>query len=229
VSPASNFSTGFATLPQDAQRIARIGLLGGTFDPVHFGHLLLAEQAYEHFGLDGVIFIPTGRPVRKLNATLSASEDRYKMLMLAIGDNLHFEVSRVELDRSGVTYTIDTVRAIRESMGEQAELFFISGADATYDLGTWKDANELAQLVTVLGSNRGGVDERTLLRTQQQLGFNVLDFRIPALDISAQDIRERIQTGRSVRYLLPEAVLAYIVEHRLYGAGGNTAVTDGGD
>ena len=219
----------FSALVQDSTRPLRLGLLGGTFDPVHLGHLLLAEQAYCQFDLDGVILIPTGQPVRKLYTVSSTAEDRYAMLMLAIGSNPHFDVSRLELDRPGVTYTIDTIRIIRDEFGDKAELFFIAGIDATYDLGTWKDAEELARQVTILSANRGGIDDKSLSNTHLEVDFRVLEFKIPDLEISSQQIREYLQSGRSVRYLVPDTVIDYIETGGLYQAGNELFEADGGD
>ncbi|NLG10626.1 MAG: nicotinate-nucleotide adenylyltransferase [Coriobacteriaceae bacterium] len=199
-----------------ADKPIRLGLLGGTFDPVHFGHLLLAEQAYQQFDLDAVLFVPTGQPVRKLETVLSSTGDRYEMLVIATSSNPHFFVSRIEMDRPGITYTIDTVRAMKAVWGDEVELFFITGIDATYDLGTWKEASSLASMVTVLSANRGGVDEENLVKTHVEVGFKVLTFTIPALEISSQHIRASLESGGSVRYLLPEAVLEYITNRGLY-------------
>jgi nicotinate-nucleotide adenylyltransferase len=196
----------------------RLGLLGGTFDPVHYGHLLLAEQAYEQFDLDGVLFIPTGQPVRKLGTGFSQAEDRYTLLLTATEDSTHFDVSRIEMDREGVSYSIDTVRAIKAVYGEQASLFFITGADATDDMATWKDAQELAGLVTVLGANRG--EASSALKPSP---FTVCHFHIPALAISSQDIRARLAGGGSARYLTPDAVLAYSQRQGLYRSRGGHA------
>lgn len=202
----------------EAGRPVRLGLLGGTFDPVHYGHLLLAEQAYYQFALDGVLFIPTGQPVRKMATLLSSAEDRYNMLSLALESNRHFFISRIELDRPGLTYTVDTVRVMKESWGDEVELYFITGIDATYDLGTWKDAESLATMITVLSANRGGVDEKSLRKTHIDSGFKVVPFTIPAMGISSHHIRASLASGSSIRYQLPDAVLDYITSNRLYAS-----------
>jgi nicotinate-nucleotide adenylyltransferase len=190
--------------------------LGGTFDPVHIGHLHIAECAREQFALEGVLFIPTGQPIRKLATGFSASEDRYAMLKAAIADNEHFDVSRVEIDRAGATYTIDTLRALRERYGERVELFFIVGSDAAADLNTWKDADEIATLVTILSAKRAIPQdaERSLLHNGNC--FDIRPIASCPLDISSQGLRERAERGDSIRYLVPDAVFAYIRERGLY-------------
>lgn len=216
MSPRPLIFAGEEQLFTNAVKPLRLGLLGGTFDPVHYGHLLLAEQAYQQFDLDAVLFIPTGLPARKLESVLSEPEDRYEMLELATRSNPHFYTSRIEMDRPGITYTIDTVREMKTAWGERAELFFITGIDATYDLGTWKEARSLATLITVLGANRGGIDDKTLVKTHENAGFKVIPFSIPALEISSNHIRTSLKSGCSVRYLLPDEVLDYIVSKGLY-------------
>jgi nicotinate-nucleotide adenylyltransferase len=194
----------------------RLGLFGGTFDPVHIGHLHVAECAREQFALDGVLFIPTGQPVRKLAAGFSASEDRYAMLRAAVAGNAHFDVSRIEIDRTGTTYTIDTLRTIHERYGDRAELFFIVGSDAAADIDTWKDAGEIATLATVLSAKRviSQDVEPTLLHNGNCFDIRPIASRL--LDISSQGLRERVGQGCSIRYLVPDATYAYIREQRLY-------------
>jgi nicotinate-nucleotide adenylyltransferase len=194
----------------------RLGLFGGTFDPVHVGHLHIAECAREQFALDGVLFIPTGQPVRKLAAGFSASEDRYVMLRAAVADNAYFDVSRIEIDRAGTTYTIDTLRVLHERYGDRAELFFIVGSDAAADIGTWKDAGEIATLVTVLSAKRVITQdaEPTLLHNGNCFDIRPIASRL--LDISSQGLRERVGQGCSIRYLVPETTYSYIREQGLY-------------
>jgi nicotinate-nucleotide adenylyltransferase len=194
----------------------RLGLFGGTFDPVHIGHLHIAECAREQFALDGVLFIPTGQPVRKLAVGFSASEDRYAMLRAAVAGNACFDVSRIEIDRTGTTYTIDTLRAIHERYGDRAELFFIVGSDAAADIGTWKDAEEIATLTTVLSAKRviSQDAEPTLLHNGNCFDIRPIASRL--LDISSQGLRERVGQGCSIRYLLPDTTYAYIREQGLY-------------
>jgi nicotinate-nucleotide adenylyltransferase len=194
----------------------RLGLFGGTFDPVHIGHLHIAECAREQFELDGVLFIPTGQPVRKLAAGFSASEDRYAMLRAAVADNAHFDVSRIEIDRTGTTYTIDTLHAIHERHGDRAELYFIVGSDAAADIGTWKNAGEIATLVTILSAKRviSQDAEPTLLHNGNCFDIRPIASRL--LDISSQGLRERVGQGCSIRYLVPDTTCAYIREQGLY-------------
>jgi nicotinate-nucleotide adenylyltransferase len=200
----------------EAVRPFRLGLLGGTFDPVHVGHLHIAECAREQFALDGVLFVPTGQPVRKLAAGFSVSEDRYAMLKAAIADNAYFDVSRIEIDRGGTTYTIDTLRAIHERYGKRAKLFFIVGSDAADDIDTWKDAEEIATLVTVLSAKRviSKDAEPTLLHNGNR--FDIRPITSCLLDVSSRRLRERVGQGCSIRYLVPDATYAYIREQGLY-------------
>jgi nicotinate-nucleotide adenylyltransferase len=202
-----------AALPD---RQFRLGLLGGTFDPVHIGHLILAQTAYEQFSLDGVVFMPTGLPVRKLGTLGTDAETRYAMIQRAIAGDERFDVSRIEIDRPGATYTIDTLRAMRAVYGCGAQVFLIAGADTMVDLKTWKDADEIAESVIVLGAYRVGTDTREFARGLENGSFDIRLLDMPQLPVSSQEIRERIRDGRSVRYLVVDDVRAYIEDKRLY-------------
>jgi len=200
------------------RKTPRIGIMGGTFDPVHIGHLVTAEEALVQFNLDKVVFMPTGRPVRKTHRHLSSAEDRYLMTVIATASNPDFEVSRIEIDRPGDTYTVDTIVELRALYGPRAELFFISGADAVREILTWKNADRFADLCTFIAATRPGYDA--------DLGANeagremplpaVESMAVPALAISSSDIRARVAARRPIRYLLPEAVAAYIEKNGLY-------------
>jgi nicotinate-nucleotide adenylyltransferase len=201
------------------RKTPRLGIMGGTFDPVHFGHLVTAEEALVQFNLDKVVFMPTGRPVRKTHRHVSSAEDRYLMTVIATASNPDFEVSRLEIDRPGDTYTVDTMLQLREMHGPRAELFFISGADAVREILTWKDADRFAELCTFIAATRPGFDvDPGFEGSGQEGGFapRVEAMAVPALAISSSDIRERVSARRPVRYLLPEAVAAYIEKNGLY-------------
>lgn len=196
----------------------RLGIMGGTFDPIHFGHLVAAEEALVQFNLDKVVFMPAGRPALKSQGEVTPGEHRYLMTVLATASNPDFEVSRMELDRPGTTYTIDTLRTMRQTYGQTAELFFITGADAVWEIVQWKDAEEFAGLATFIAATRPGYDlqaarrEHTAMLSKLSIEF----IEVPALAISSTDIRKRIRERRPIRYLVPESVAGYINKYRLY-------------
>jgi nicotinate-nucleotide adenylyltransferase len=200
------------------RKTLRLGIMGGTFDPVHFGHLVAAEEALVQFNLDKVVFMPTGRPVRKTHRHVSSAEDRYLMTVIATASNPDFEVSRLEIDRPGATYTIDTILQLREIHGPRAEMFFISGADAVREILTWKDADRIAEMCTFIAATRPGFDvEIGSFEAREGVPVpRVEAMEVPALAISSSDIRARVSARRPVRYLLPEAVAAYIEKNGLY-------------
>jgi len=192
--------------------------MGGTFDPIHFGHLVAAEEALVQFNLDRVVFMPTGNPATKSHLSITPAEDRYLMTVLATAANPDFDVSRMEVDRPGRTYTIDTLRALRDSYGPAVELFFITGADAVWEIVSWKDAEEVAELATFIAATRPGYDLRAARGTYetQATPFRIEYMEVPALAISSTDLRLRVSERRPIRYLTPESVVAYIAKHRLY-------------
>lgn len=198
----------------------RVGIMGGTFDPVHYGHLVTAEGARSGFELDQVLFMPSGRPPHKTTKQVSSSEDRYMMTVLATLTNPYFEVSRIDIDREGISYTIDTLRILRQQYGPDAELFFITGADAIFEIMGWKDSDEYLKIAQFIAATRPGFSlEELPVATQKWVGqhqerFHVL--RVPAMAISSTEIRERVRSGDSIRYLVPEQVDHYIRRHRLY-------------
>lgn len=198
----------------------RIGVMGGTFDPIHYGHLVAAEAARAEFGLHKVIFIPAGRPPHKQQQIITDTEDRYLMTALAISSNPNFEVSRMEVEKNELTYTIDTVKELQRLYGEAAEIYFITGADAVLELLTWYKIGELLTLCRFIAVTRPGFDKRDL---EQKIGeisskYNgeIICIEVPLLAISSTDIRERIRNGKPIKYLLPEAVEEYIREKGLY-------------
>ncbi len=192
--------------------------MGGTFDPIHFGHLVAAEEALVQFNLDRVIFMPTGEPARKTHLDVTQAEDRYLMAVIATASHPDFEVSRMEIDRPGPTYTVDTLRALRNIHGKMADLYFITGADAVWEMLTWKDAEEFEDLCTFIAATRPGYDlDAARQEHADALARLRIEFiEVPALAISSTDIRQRVGERRPIRYLTPESVVAYIKKHRLY-------------
>ena len=192
----------------------RVGIMGGTFDPIHNGHLVAASEVAWVYDLDEVIFVPTGRPVFKQNKTVTNPEDRYLMTVIATASNPRFSVSRVDIDRPGITYTIDTLRDIRASRPD-AELYFITGADALAEIMKWKDADHMWDLAHFVGVTRPGYSTNLKHLDVPQDAVDVIE--IPALAISSTDIRRRSHDGEPVWYLVPDGVVQYISKHGLYG------------
>ncbi|MDR2254348.1 MAG: nicotinate-nucleotide adenylyltransferase [Bifidobacteriaceae bacterium] len=192
----------------------RIGVMGGTFDPVHHGHLVAASEAAGEFALDQVVFVPTGQPVFKRDQVVSPAEHRYLMTVIATASNPRFTVSRADIDRAGPTYTIDTLRDLaREYPG--AELFFITGADAMGSILAWREAEALFQLAHFVGVTRPG---HTLHARGLPKG-DVSLLEVPALAISSTDVRRRAASGQPIWYLVPDGVVQYIAKYGLYKGG----------
>ncbi|HEU4754776.1 MAG TPA: nicotinate-nucleotide adenylyltransferase [Armatimonadota bacterium] len=193
-----------------------IGLMGGTLDPVHYGHLLIAEQAREQYDLERVVWLPAGDPPHKEGEQRATQEHRYAMAVLATASNPHFYVSRLELEREGPSYTIYTLEHFqREYPG--AELFFITGADTALDLLTWHRHAEVVRACRFLAAPRPGFDLSRLGEVlPPEYVSRILPLRAPVVDISSTEIRARVRQGESIRYLVPEAVEAYIHKHGLY-------------
>jgi nicotinate-nucleotide adenylyltransferase len=190
-------------------RTPRIGVMGGTFDPIHHGHLVAASEVAQNFDLDEVIFVPTGQPWQK--HVVSPSEHRYLMTVIATASNPRFTVSRVDIDRAGPTYTIDTLRELKNKRPD-AELFFITGADALAQILSWRDHDELWDLAHFVAVSRPG----HVLSTAGLPTDDVSQLEIPALAISSTDCRDRVQHGNPVWYLVPDGVVQYIAKHHLY-------------
>ena len=190
----------------------RVGIMGGTFDPIHNGHLVAASEVAWVYDLDEVIFVPTGRPVFKLDKQVTNAEDRYLMTVIATASNPKFTVSRVDIDRPGVTYTIDTLRDLR-SQHPDAELFFITGADAVAEIMEWKDADQMWDLAHFVAVTRPGYSSPQGVRLPDG---KVDTLEIPALAISSTDVRRRATHGEPVWYLVPDGVVQYIGKHGLY-------------
>jgi nicotinate-nucleotide adenylyltransferase len=197
----------------DAQRT---GVMGGTFDPIHHGHLVAASEVAQVFTLDEVVFVPTGQPWQKDDRKVSPSEDRYLMTVIATASNPRFSVSRIDIDRGGPTYTIDTLRDLRAERGEGAELFFITGADALSRMMSWQDVNELFELAHFVGCTRPG--HRLTGHGLPEDRVSLLE--IPALAISSTDCRERVAHGQPIWYLVPDGIVQYIANRRLYRGDG---------
>lgn len=190
--------------------------MGGTFDPIHHGHLVAASEVQSFFDLDEVVFVPTGQPWQKQHRQVTGAEHRYLMTVVATAANPRFTVSRVDIDRAGPTYTIDTLR----DLGAQypgAELFFITGADALTEIFTWRDAAELFALAHFVGCTRPGYS-MDLDSLEQIPSDRVTVLEIPALAISSTDCRQRVAAGEPVWYLVPDGVVQYIAKYDLYGA-----------
>ena len=192
----------------------RIGVMGGTFDPIHHGHLVAASEAAHRFGLDEVVFVPTGQPWQKADRKVSAAEHRYLMTVIATASNPQFSVSRVDIDRKGPTYTIDTLRDLRAAY-PQARLYFITGADALSSIMSWRDWEQMFKLAEFVGVTRPGYElTEDMLPFDIQQRVHLLD--IPAMAISSTDCRNRASGGRPVWYLVPDGVVQYIAKHALY-------------
>ena len=195
-------------------RPRRVGVMGGTFDPVHHGHLVAASEVQAWFDLDEVVFVPTGDPWQKSDRVVSPAEHRYLMTVVATASNPRFTVSRVDIDRDGPTYTIDTLRDLRAQRPGD-ELYFITGADALAEIFTWRDAAELFELAQFVGCTRPGyaLDPATVADIPAD---RVTIVEIPALAISSTDCRRRASRGEPVWYLVPDGVVQYIAKHDLY-------------
>jgi nicotinate-nucleotide adenylyltransferase len=193
----------------------RVGVMGGTFDPIHHGHLVAAEEARWQFGLDRVVFVPTGQPWQKA-AGVSDAEDRYLMTVIATASNPAFSVSRLEIDSPGPTYTVDTLRRLRSELSPDVRLFFVTGADAVLQILTWKDPDEVLALAELIAATRPGHDLADLAEKVPAAAGRVHPMRIPALAISSTEIRARVADGAPIQYLVPEGVARYIEKRGLY-------------
>jgi nicotinate-nucleotide adenylyltransferase len=192
----------------------RLGVMGGTFDPIHHGHLVAASEVQTRFGLDEVVFVPTGQPWQKDEREVSPPEHRYLMTVVATASNPRFTVSRVDIDRPGPTFTIDTLRDLRGQRPD-AELFFITGADALAQILSWKDADELFDLAHFVGVTRPGYVLSELGLPADRVSLQ----EVPAMAISSTDCRARVERAEPVWYLVPDGVVQYVNKYRLYAAG----------
>jgi nicotinate-nucleotide adenylyltransferase len=204
--------------------MSRLGLLGGSFDPVHYGHLWMAETAVEQLRLDELLLIPAGHSPLKPSTPITSGVQRAEMLELAVGGAPYLRVDRREIGREGRSYTIDTLRDIRRERPD-AELYWIIGADAWHDFAQWRDPQQIVQLATVAVVQRAGhsaIDTRlheALLGRKATLEITAAALHMPAIDVSSTVLRERIAAGKSIRFRTPHAVVAYIEAHGLYRAG----------
>jgi nicotinate-nucleotide adenylyltransferase len=210
----------------EVKKNIKIGIMGGTFNPIHYGHLVTAEEALSQFKLDRVVFIPTGQPPHKTNCKLASPEDRYLMTVMATASNSHFFVSGIEIEREGKSYTIDTLKELKLIYGESATFYFITGADAILEILTWKNPEEIITMCKFIAATRPGYNlsrieelRKKLFKINANLQVtkeSISIMEIPALAISSTDIRERIKTNRPIKYLLPESVCNYLLKNDLY-------------
>lgn len=195
----------------------RLAVMGGTFDPIHYAHLLIAEDVRRRFQLPRVLFMPSGSPPHKEDDEVSSAEDRYIMALLATSDNPGFMVSRLEIDRPGPSYTIDTIRQLKAHIGDGAQIFFVTGADAVLEIPTWHQPDAILDEATLVAAPRPGFDLTQIdetLGAQRASKITVID--APLADISSTMIRRRVREGQTIRYLTPRTVIDYIHKRRLY-------------
>jgi len=201
-------------------KLRKIGISGGTFDPIHYGHLIVAEQIRESLGLDKVIFIPSGAPPHKDNSKVTAAEHRFNMVCEAVKTNPYFEVSRIELEREGYSYTVDTMEQLNALYGEETRLFFITGADVIPELLTWKEYEKLFGLCEFIAVLRPGYKKDDFIKEIEYLkatySAKIHTVHAPLIGISSTIIRDRVRNHKSIKYLVPEGVEDYIVKNGLY-------------
>jgi nicotinate-nucleotide adenylyltransferase len=208
-------ATGLARTGTDPARKHRLGVMGGTFDPIHHGHLVAASEVASRFSLDEVVFVPTGEPWQKAERQVSAAEDRYLMTVIATASNPRFSVSRVDVERDGPTYTVDTLHDIRQERGADVELYFITGADALTQILTWRNVDRLFDLAHFVGCTRPGVELDTSVIDQLPKD-RVTVMEIPALAISSTACRNRVHGHDPIWYLVPDGIVQYIAKRGLY-------------
>lgn len=196
----------------------KIGIMGGTFDPIHIGHLACAEQVREIFSLDAVIFVPAGNPVFKQGQKVTSAQQRLEMCRGAVASNPFFDVSSIEVDRPGKTFTVDTLRALRNHYPDNVELYFITGADAVVSILNWKSSEEVAQLAHFVAASRPGyvMDDALKRYIASESDFSVHYTEVTALSLASSDLRAMVSQGRSIRYLTMQSVYDYVREHALY-------------
>lgn len=211
----------------------RIGVLGGTFDPIHHGHLIIAQEALEALDLATVVFVPSAHPPHKPVGAVTSAEHRYRMVERALEDDPRFSISDIECRRSGRSYTIETLREMSRSLGEGDELCFLVGSDTVGELPTWKDIRRFPEFCRLIIVSRPGHPLDRIDALRGLFPASVVDemrrdaLAVTPVGISATDIRRRVRRGRSIRYLVPEAVRRYIEEHGLYRSEGGSASSEG--
>lgn len=202
------------------QKSKKIGISGGTFDPIHYGHLITAERVKEKFNLDKILFIPAGTPPHKSINQVTEAEHRYNMVHSAVNDNPAFEVSRIEVDRKGYTYTVDTLSQLQESYGAGTEFYFIIGADVVSDLLNWKAPERVFSLCNFIAVFRPGYERKqfseqiSFLKKSYSARIHTID--VPLIEISSTEVRNRVKNSLSIRYLVPHEVEQYIINNKLY-------------
>lgn len=195
----------------------RIGIMGGTFDPIHYGHLILAEQARECYNLDKALFVIAADPPHKNGLEITPVNHRRQMACIAVNSNERFECSRIEIDRSGPSYTIDTLRQIVGTYGDDICVYLLVGADEAAALMSWREPYEIQKLATIAVANRPGQSvESVLQELPEDFARHIAPLQMPGVDISSTDLRERVRCGRSIKYLVPDAVEKYILKEGLY-------------
>jgi len=196
-----------------------IGVFGGTFDPIHLGHLIVAEEVRASLGLTGVVFVPAGQPWLKDDRSISPAQHRVEMINLAIADNPHFKLSTTEVDKPGPSYTVDTISVLQQQLGTEAKLFFLLGSDALSELPQWKEPSRLIQICQLVAFTRPGFAPPPLESLESaipSLSQRVTFVEVPQINISATEIRRRVAQGASIHQLVPQAVERYILEQGLY-------------
>ena len=197
----------------------KLGVFGGTFDPIHMGHLVVAEEAREQLGLDEVLFVPAGKPWFKSEMPVTDAKHRLAMVAMAVASNPAFRSSEIEMCRPGPSYTVDTLELLRDELGDDVEFFVVLGADALSELERWRQPKRILELATVVGVTRPSHRSVDLGRLGASLGTAADRLRLlegPLIEVSGTDIRCRVHEGRTIRYLVPESVEAYVIEHGLY-------------
>lgn len=198
----------------------KLGVMGGTFDPIHLGHLAAAENARFYYNLDRVLFMLSAQPPHKEGQSVTSAFHRLRMLELAVADNCHFEVSTLEMRRSGASYTVDTLKQLHRELAEP-QLYFLMGSDSLFDLVNWYHYEELADLCTLVSISRPGFANGEAYRSlPDRVRAKTSILEVPGLEISSTELKRRLQQGEPIRYLLPVAVEAYIKEHNLYRRDG---------
>lgn len=200
----------------------KIGIMGGTFNPIHYGHLFLAENAYEQVGLDKVLFMPSKNPPHKEKPVNITEQQRVDMINLAIEDNPHFELSRMELEREGMTYTADTL-AILKRENPNTEYYFFVGTDSLFMMQDWRKPQEIFNLCTIVAAGRDNANEEQICRhikyLEKQFNASIIYIEMPTIQLASCEIRERIAQNRTVRYYMPDSVIEYIKKNELYASG----------